>query len=1195
MRLRSSGVAMRFFVLFLLIAGFGSSTARAAGVVSVCDQAHLQAALNGGGLVTFSTSCDIKLASTVTISSNTSIDVSGHSLTLDGQNSVQVLTVNSGVTLVLNNLTIANGKSSFDGGGIENSGTLIVTNSTFSGNSTPQNIGGGIYNEGTALVTNTTFSGNSAPIGQGGAIYNFGSLVVTNSTFSGNSDEFGGGALANAATAQVTNTTFSHNSTQGLGGAIYNTGSLTVTSSTLAGNTAPTTAGYGGGGIYNNFEQTTLENTIIVGSGASGKDCLVGDGTITDHGYNLDDDGTCGLSSANHSLSNDHNANLGPLASNGGLTQTFALESGSDAIAKIPPGVNGCATTVPNDQRGVSRPQNADGYCSMGAYEAYNTTNSSTITNCSNDGQLRTALGIAGRIIFECGGTITLTQPLTTLGPTLIDGNGHNVTLSGGNNLPVIINGSTLILNGLTIANGSESFGDGGGAANAGTMIVTNSTFANNHADNAGGALFSTGILLIVTNSTFSGNSAPGPAAIYSDSGSGNPVIVTGSTFSGHSLTAGTNDSVIYAQSGTVTFQNSLIAGNTLNIGSNCAALSGVFTDLGYNLDDDGSCGFSSANGSLSNNNGANPGSLSSNGGPTQTVPLTYPSTALDAIPITASACGVSPDQRAVLRPQGFACDIGAFEAKEIPVPFSTNPANLSYTVGSSTYTSAKAPFLVVGGEYPLSTTSPQSGGTGTQYVWENWSDNGGIEHTITIPSTPVSYTANFNTQYYLTMNVNPSNGGTVSPGSSWQDANAVVDISASQSSGFQFSSWTGSAVANASSASTTITMSGPESVTANFVEPPAITSANNTTFSVGAPGTFTVTTNGYPTVTSISDGGATLPGNVTFHNNGDGTATLSGTPQAGTGGAYTFTITASNGVAPAATQQFTLYVDQPPAITSANNVTFIAGTPGSFTVTTTGYPAPSISDGGFSLPSGLTFHDNGNGTATLSGTPASNTGGVYTFTITASNGVSPNATQLFTLTIDQAPAVTSSNNISFYVGVSSSFTVTATGYPTPRLTSSEFLPGGVYFIDNGNGTGTIYGTPTAAGTFPGTIIASNSVGHATQDFTLYVDASISISPSSLNFGSVLLNSKHSLTAVLTNKSASAITISGVSIVPGTANATTYVYAGNCVGKLKAGASCNLTVNLTANALGTLTATLDVTDGVAGSPQTIPLTAGVSP
>ena len=56
------------------------------------------------------------------------------------------------------------------------------------------------------------------------------------------------------------------------------------------------------------------------------------------------------------------------------------------------------------------------------------------------------------------------------------------------------------------------------------------------------------------------------------------------------------------------------------------------------------------------------------------------------------------------------------------------------------------------------------------------------------------------------------------------------------------------------------------------------------------------------------------------------------------------------------------------------------------------------------SLPSGVTFSDNGDGTATLAGTPAAGTGGSYPITITATNGVSPDATQSFTLTVDEAP-----------------------------------------------------------------------------------------------------------------------------------------------------------------------------------------------
>ena len=63
--------------------------------------------------------------------------------------------------------------------------------------------------------------------------------------------------------------------------------------------------------------------------------------------------------------------------------------------------------------------------------------------------------------------------------------------------------------------------------------------------------------------------------------------------------------------------------------------------------------------------------------------------------------------------------------------------------------------------------------------------------------------------------------------------------------------------------------------------------------------------------------------------------------------------------------------------------------------MTTTGVPAPTFSETG-ALPSGVTFVDNG--AASLSGTPAAGTGG-YALTITAANGVTPNATQSFTLT----------------------------------------------------------------------------------------------------------------------------------------------------------------------------------------------------
>ena len=91
------------------------------------------------------------------------------------------------------------------------------------------------------------------------------------------------------------------------------------------------------------------------------------------------------------------------------------------------------------------------------------------------------------------------------------------------------------------------------------------------------------------------------------------------------------------------------------------------------------------------------------------------------------------------------------------------------------------------------------------------------------------------------------------------------------------------------------------------------------------------------------------------------------------------------------------------PLFTSGNDTTFTVGTAGSFTVTATGNPTPSLTEMG-TLPSGVMFKDNGGGTATLSGTPASGTAGTYILTITASNGVGTPANQAFTLTVSTCP-----------------------------------------------------------------------------------------------------------------------------------------------------------------------------------------------
>jgi hypothetical protein len=152
----------------------------------------------------------------------------------------------------------------------------------------------------------------------------------------------------------------------------------------------------------------------------------------------------------------------------------------------------------------------------------------------------------------------------------------------------------------------------------------------------------------------------------------------------------------------------------------------------------------------------------------------------------------------------------------------------------------------------------------------------------------------------------------------------------------------------------------------------------------------------GFPAPT-FSETGA-LPTGVTLNSS---TGVLSGTPGVGTGGSYPVTITATNAVSPAGTQNFTLTVHQAPAITSANSTTFTVGSAGTFTVTAIGFPIPTFSEVG-ALPSGVTLNSS---TGVLSGTPGAGTGGSYPVTITATNAVSPDAIQNFTLTVPTPPA----------------------------------------------------------------------------------------------------------------------------------------------------------------------------------------------
>ncbi len=139
----------------------------------------------------------------------------------------------------------------------------------------------------------------------------------------------------------------------------------------------------------------------------------------------------------------------------------------------------------------------------------------------------------------------------------------------------------------------------------------------------------------------------------------------------------------------------------------------------------------------------------------------------------------------------------------------------------------------------------------------------------------------------------------------------------------------------------------------------------------------------------------------------------LAGTSASGAGGIYPLVFTATNLVGTNA-QNFTLTVDEAPAITSASNAIFTVGSAGTFTVTASGFPAPTFAESG-ALPNGVSFNTN---SGVLSGTPASGTGGPYPISFAAHNGVGSDAMQNFTLIINRPPIPGSTFTLGAQVGV---------------------------------------------------------------------------------------------------------------------------------------------------------------------------------
>jgi hypothetical protein len=285
------------------------------------------------------------------------------------------------------------GRSEDTGATAEGVFTLTVTNSVVSGNTADSDGGGGLDTEDPATITidHSTISGNNGEGGGGVGAYGETTTFTANaSTFSGNVTEGSGSAVflsgveevepvaaaAEETTATFTNSTITGN-TEGAFGAVAVHGALTFNHVTMTNNTSegvdPETDAASSRGNVDAFAvegdaanvaaHTFTSANSVVSQPHGAVNCTELDAPATDGGYNFSDDESCGFTAPTSNVKTPNDPVLGPLANNGGPTQTLLPLAGSPLLDVIPPAA--CGATV--DQRGVTRPQGTA--CDIGAVE----------------------------------------------------------------------------------------------------------------------------------------------------------------------------------------------------------------------------------------------------------------------------------------------------------------------------------------------------------------------------------------------------------------------------------------------------------------------------------------------------------------------------------------------------------------------------------------------------------------------------------------------------------------------------------------------------------------------------------------------------------------------------------------------------------------------------------------------------------
>ncbi len=601
----------------------------------------------------------------------------------------------------------------------------------------------------------------------------------------------------------------------------------------------------------------------------------------------------------------------------------------------------------------------------------------------------------------------------------------------GGN----VVNEGTLTLSEDFVERGTTTFGSGAGISNyGGTLTVTHSLIASNgtaQTNDSGGIqnvgpnpITNSPAKLTVVDSTIADNTAAQGGGIMSWSDSGNTATIINSTITGNDggARATVGGGLLAADGGTISVENSIVAGNTVDnpsagTPSNCGetgSTPGTIKSVGHNIESATDCGFGSTGDQQSTDPGFLSG-ISGNGGNTNTFALKATSPAVDAIPAGAPDCSGN-DQRDISRPQGTGCDIGAYELFQ-PIEglqFTTVVGQIGATSATITWgdgTAASAGAVDSLGQVTGTHTYAEEGIYHAQISWKN--SDGASETTpfdvkvadAPLTASPVNFTAvagtSFNGSVATFTDANP--GGQASDFTAsiaWGDGTqSAGKVTSSPSGGFIVTGTHTYASTGGFKTTVTINDVGGASATAQgsaTVNPPAptVTTVSPTAGPTGGGTSVTITGTNLANATAVKFG--TTSGAITANS----ATQITATAPAGTG-TVDITVTTTGGTSATNANDRYTYVPAP----TVTSVSPTAGpTTGGTTVTITGTNLTGATAVKFGVTNATSFTVT-NASQITATAPAGT--GTVDITVTTTGGTSAtNANDRYTYV--PAPTVTS-------------------------------------------------------------------------------------------------------------------------------------------------------------------------------------------